>query len=93
VIDFAESFATISSMPDANLVKAQATDYCAVKALRDATRDQMEQFVPHLTNWAEKERNALLCLLNSYILCGRAFELALGALFRHEDPGEVPPAA
>jgi hypothetical protein len=52
---------------DPNLVKAYATDFCAVKALRDATRDQVENFVTHLADWAEKDRNALLCQLNSYL--------------------------
>jgi hypothetical protein len=49
-----------------NLVKAYATDFCGVKALRDATREQVENFVAHLADWAEKDRNALLCQLNSY---------------------------
>jgi hypothetical protein len=48
------------------LVKAYATDFCGVKALRDATREQVENFVTHLADWAEKDRNALLCQLNSY---------------------------
>jgi len=52
---------------DPNLVKAYATDFCAVKALRDATREQVENFVKHLSDWAEKDRNALLCQLNSYL--------------------------
>jgi hypothetical protein len=52
---------------DANLVKSYATDFCAVKTLRDATRDQVENFVAHLADWAEKDRNALLCQLNSYL--------------------------
>jgi len=52
---------------DPNLVKAYATDFCAVKALRDATREQIENFVAHLADWAEKDRNALLCQLNSYL--------------------------
>jgi hypothetical protein len=50
-----------------NLVKAYATDFCAVKALRDATREQVEAFVTHLADWAEKDCNALLCQLNSYV--------------------------
>jgi hypothetical protein len=50
-----------------NLVKSYATDFCAVKALRDATREQVENFVAHLAGWAEKDRNALLCQLNSYL--------------------------
>ena len=52
---------------DPNLVKAYATDFCGVKALRDATREQVETFVTHLADWAEKDRNALLCQLNSYL--------------------------
>jgi hypothetical protein len=52
---------------DASLVKAYATDFCGVKTLREATRDQVENFVARLANWAEKDRNALLCQLNSYI--------------------------
>jgi len=51
---------------DPNLVKAYATDFCGVKALRDATREQVEAFITQLADWAEKDRNALLCQLNSY---------------------------
>jgi hypothetical protein len=51
---------------DPNLVKAYATDFCGVKTLREATRDQVENFVTHLADWAEKDRNALVCQLNSY---------------------------
>jgi hypothetical protein len=52
---------------DANLVKAYATDYCGVKTLRDATREQIEAFVAHLADWAGTGRDALLCQLNSYL--------------------------
>jgi hypothetical protein len=52
---------------DPNLVKAYATDFCGVKALREATREQVETFVTQLADWAEKDRNALLCQLNSYL--------------------------
>jgi hypothetical protein len=38
-----------------------------VEALRDATREQVEAFVVHLADWAEKDRNALFCQLNSYL--------------------------
>jgi len=51
---------------DANLVKSYATDFCGTNTLRDATREQVENFVAHLADWAEKDRNALLCQLNSY---------------------------
>ena len=50
---------------DPNLVKSYATDFCGVKTLREATREQVENFVVHLADWAEKDRNALLCQLNS----------------------------
>jgi hypothetical protein len=52
---------------DAELVKSYATDFCGVKALREATREQLENFVQQLADWAEKDRNALLCQLNSYL--------------------------
>jgi hypothetical protein len=52
---------------DATLVKSYATDFCGVKALRDATREQVEAFVAHLADWAEKDRDALVCQLNSYL--------------------------
>src|SRR5271169_6555177 len=52
---------------DPNLVKAYATDFCGVKTLREATREQVEAFVTHLADWAEKDRNALLCQLNSFL--------------------------
>src|SRR6266571_3887568 len=52
---------------DTNLVKAYAIDFCGTKTLREATREQVENFVAHLADWAEKDRNALLCQLNSYL--------------------------
>jgi len=52
---------------DPNLVKSYAIDFCGVKMLRDATRDQVENFIVHLADWAGKDRDALLCQLNSYI--------------------------
>src|SRR5438105_11202354 len=52
---------------DATLVKSYATDFCGVKSLREATREQVENFVVYLADRAEKDRNALLCQLNSYL--------------------------
>ena len=52
---------------DPILVKSYAADFCATKTLREATREQVEAFVAHLADWAEKDRNALLCQLNSYL--------------------------
>jgi len=51
---------------DPELVKAYAVDFCGTKTLREATREQVENFVRELADWAEKDRNALLCQLNSY---------------------------
>jgi hypothetical protein len=51
---------------DAPLVKSYAIDFCGVKTLRDATREQVEKFVAHLAEQAEKDRSALLCQLNTY---------------------------
>ena len=52
---------------DATLVKSYATDFCGTKTLREASREQVENFVAHLADWAEKDLNALLCQLNSYL--------------------------
>jgi hypothetical protein len=51
---------------DANLVKAYAAEYCGTATLRDATRDQIEEFINHLADRAAKDREGLLCHLNSY---------------------------
>ena len=52
---------------DPELVKAYAVDFCGTKTLREASREQVENFVLQLADWAEKDRNALLCQLNSYV--------------------------
>jgi len=52
---------------DPELVKAYAVDFCGTKTLREATREQVENFVLQLADWADKNRNALLCQLNSYL--------------------------
>jgi len=51
---------------DPELVKAYAIDFCGTKTLREASREQVENFVQQLADWVEKDRNALLCQLNSY---------------------------
>jgi hypothetical protein len=51
---------------DPELVKAYAVDFCGTKTLKEATREQVESFVQQLADWAEKDRNALQCQLNSY---------------------------
>ena len=51
---------------DAKPVKSFACDFCGAETLRDATREQVENFVQQLADWAEKDRPGLLCHLNSY---------------------------
>jgi hypothetical protein len=52
---------------DAVLVKSYAVDFCGTKTLREASREQVEHFVNHLADWAAKDKNALVCQLNSYV--------------------------
>jgi hypothetical protein len=49
---------------DPNLVKAYAVDFCGTKALRDATREQVENFVVHLADWAAKEGRKIVTQLH-----------------------------
>jgi hypothetical protein len=51
---------------DAGLVKAYAADYCGTPTLRDASRDQVESFINDLAERAAKDRDRLICQLNSY---------------------------
>ena len=52
---------------DAGLVKAYAADYCGTATLRDASRDLVEAFINDLAERAAKDRDGLICQLNSYI--------------------------
>src|ERR1019366_5292075 len=51
---------------DPELVKAYAVDFCGTKVLKDASREQVESFVQQLAEAAMKDRDGLLCQLNSY---------------------------
>jgi hypothetical protein len=51
---------------DPKLVKAYAVDFCGTKALKDAKREQVEVFVQQLADSVQKDRDALVCQLNSY---------------------------
>jgi hypothetical protein len=51
---------------DPSLVKRYAAEFCGTAALREARRDLVESFVNHLAEWAAKDREGLLCKLNSY---------------------------
>ena len=48
------------------LVKAYAADFCGTPTLREANRELVESFVSHLETSAQKNRDALICKLNSY---------------------------
>jgi hypothetical protein len=51
---------------DPTLVKAYAADFCGTAALKDASRDLVESFITQLATAANKDRDALICKLNSY---------------------------
>ena len=51
---------------DAGLVKLYAADYCGTATLRDASREQVEAFIKDLAERAAKDRDGLICQLNSY---------------------------
>jgi hypothetical protein len=51
---------------DACLVKAYAADYCGTPTLREASREQVEAFINDLAERATKDRDGLICQLNSY---------------------------
>jgi hypothetical protein len=51
---------------DPALVKAYAADYCEVSELRRARREQVATFIKHLAEYAQADREGLLCQLNSY---------------------------
>jgi hypothetical protein len=51
---------------DPTLVKAYAADFCGTATLKDASRDLIESFISQLATAAKKDRDALVCKLNSY---------------------------
>ena len=51
---------------DPSLVKAYAADYCDISELRKASRQQVATFIQHLGEYAQSDRDGLLCQLNSY---------------------------
>jgi hypothetical protein len=48
------------------LVKLYAADYCGTQQLRQASRAQIASFINHLSEQVAKDREALVCQLNSY---------------------------
>jgi hypothetical protein len=51
---------------DPALVKRYAADFCGTQELREASRDLVESFIAHLAESAAKNRDGLVCKLNSY---------------------------
>ncbi|MGC2324983.1 MAG: hypothetical protein WA463_20280, partial [Terriglobales bacterium] len=51
---------------DASRVKQYAAEFCGTEDIRQASRDQIQSFITHLAETAVKDRDGLLCKLNSY---------------------------
>jgi hypothetical protein len=51
---------------DPTLVKAYAADFCGTATLKEASRDLVESFISELATTAKKDRDNLICKLNSY---------------------------
>ncbi|MFI5109922.1 MAG: hypothetical protein ACHP78_13910 [Terriglobales bacterium] len=51
---------------DASLVKQYAAEFSGTRDLRQASREQIQSFITHLAELAAKDRDGLLCKLNSY---------------------------
>jgi hypothetical protein len=51
---------------DPNLVKAYAADFCGTQTLKGASRDLVESFIVQLSAFAKKDRDGLICKLNSF---------------------------
>jgi len=51
---------------DASHVKQYAAEFCGIQDLRQANRAQIQSFISHLAELATKDREGLLCKLNSF---------------------------
>jgi hypothetical protein len=51
---------------DPTLVKAYAADFCGTEILKEASRDLVESFITQIADSAKKDRDGLVCKLNSY---------------------------
>lgn len=51
---------------DPTLVKRYASDFCGTETLKEASRDLVGSFISQLAAAAKKDRDALVCKLNSY---------------------------
>jgi hypothetical protein len=57
---------------DASFVKQYAAEFCGTRDLRQASREQIQSFIAHLAELVAKDRQGLLCKLNSYASPGTA---------------------
>jgi hypothetical protein len=51
---------------DPSLVKLYAADFCGTQELRQASRELVEGFIQHLTQYAAHDHDGLVCELNSF---------------------------
>ena len=51
---------------DAAQVKQYAAEFCGTRDIRQAGREQIQAFITHLAESASKDRDGLICKLNSY---------------------------
>lgn len=51
---------------DAAQVKSYAAEFCGTEQLRDASREMVQNFLRHLSEWAAQDVNGLICHLNRY---------------------------
>jgi hypothetical protein len=51
---------------DSSQVKQYAAEFCGTKDIRQASREQIQSFITHLAEIATKDRDGLICKLNSY---------------------------
>jgi hypothetical protein len=51
---------------DSSQVKQYAAEFCGTQDIRQASREQIQSFIAHLAEIATKDRDGLLCKLNSY---------------------------
>jgi hypothetical protein len=47
-------------------VKLYAADFCGTREVREASRELVESFITTLADQAAKDREGLICKLNSY---------------------------
>jgi len=59
---------------DPEQVKRYAADFCGTEALKEASREMVEDFINQLAEWAARDREGLLCHLNRYTKAAESSE-------------------